>query len=121
MLRRPPRSTLFPYTTLFRSAIQRLNSPTGCTTLAFGAPPTTGTIGVPGEMDCFSFSGVAGDQIRVRLVKTSGTLFPPQDCLPPTVTTRILPSASTDLSCALDTTGTHTIIVEDSVGTNTVF
>src|SRR2546422_11432254 len=27
MIRRPPRSTLFPYTTLFRSHPQRINSP----------------------------------------------------------------------------------------------
>src|SRR2546422_6819323 len=27
MIRRPPRSTLFPYTTLFRSLLQRLQSP----------------------------------------------------------------------------------------------
>src|SRR3712207_8819915 len=26
MIRRPPRSTLFPYTTLFRSAVDRLNA-----------------------------------------------------------------------------------------------
>src|SRR2546427_5024586 len=29
MIRRPPRSTLFPYTTLFRSQSQRLASPQG--------------------------------------------------------------------------------------------
>src|SRR5256885_12340677 len=29
MIRRPPRSTLFPYTTLFRSALQQLRSDTG--------------------------------------------------------------------------------------------
>src|SRR2546429_4780798 len=34
MIRRPPRSTLFPYTTLFRSAVPRVGRP-GC---AHGAP-----------------------------------------------------------------------------------
>src|SRR2546430_12564269 len=29
MIRRPPRSTLFPYTTLFRSACRRTRPPTG--------------------------------------------------------------------------------------------
>src|SRR2546422_4023374 len=29
MIRRPPRSTLFPYTTLFRSQVQRLDLPVG--------------------------------------------------------------------------------------------
>src|SRR2546423_7971453 len=59
MIRRPPRSTLFPYTTLFRSgthtisvedssgtntgnysiATQRLNNPVGCAGLSSGAAP----------------------------------------------------------------------------------
>src|SRR5438445_4310815 len=30
MFRPPPRSTLFPYTTLFRSADERLRPPSGC-------------------------------------------------------------------------------------------
>src|SRR5258705_4876971 len=30
MIRRPPRSTLFPYTTLFRSAVQASTLPTHC-------------------------------------------------------------------------------------------
>src|SRR3712207_7899871 len=34
MIRRPPRSTLFPYTTLFRSAVQGLRGTDGPQTLA---------------------------------------------------------------------------------------
>src|SRR3712207_8115704 len=34
MIRRPPRSTLFPYTTLFRSAEQTRGASTGCGTRA---------------------------------------------------------------------------------------
>src|ERR1041385_9443617 len=30
MIRRPPRSTLFPYTTLFRSGFRRRSDPMGC-------------------------------------------------------------------------------------------
>src|SRR5687767_15407100 len=44
MIRRPPRSTLFPYTTLFRSAIQTVRTPGA--ELAFQAlqhRPTSGT------------------------------------------------------------------------------
>src|SRR5438876_2359181 len=38
MLRRPPRSTLFPYTTLFRSrALTALGAALGAMTFAFGA------------------------------------------------------------------------------------
>src|SRR5258708_8235186 len=42
MIRRPPRSTLFPYTTLFRSVTSSLTVLTGiegCTTSSVGADP----------------------------------------------------------------------------------
>src|SRR3712207_8804329 len=32
MIRRPPRSTLFPYTTLFRSSVERIDLATGAST-----------------------------------------------------------------------------------------
>src|SRR5258708_14093591 len=35
MIRRPPRSTLFPYTTLFRSSVAA-GSPTSCNSIEFG-------------------------------------------------------------------------------------
>src|SRR3712207_7786260 len=51
MIRRPPRSTLFPYTTLFRSASpdpdgvrrQCARTPDPCTTLAPARPPRPST------------------------------------------------------------------------------
>src|SRR5258707_9704375 len=42
MIRRPPRSTLFPYTTLFRSITQLLNSRSVADVLATGAEPFPG-------------------------------------------------------------------------------
>src|SRR6266540_6332217 len=39
MIRRPPRSTLFPYTTLFRSSATSWRR-CGCTTRAHSSPPT---------------------------------------------------------------------------------
>src|SRR3712207_7256522 len=38
MIRRPPRSTLFPYTTLFRSPQQTARSPSECATMALSVP-----------------------------------------------------------------------------------
>src|SRR5256885_5384132 len=38
MIRRPPRSTLFPYTTLFRSLIDRLLEGSGTVTVLFFTP-----------------------------------------------------------------------------------
>src|SRR3712207_8170505 len=41
MIRRPPRSTLFPYTTLFRSYVLHLISPsTSCLFVSFGGTQT---------------------------------------------------------------------------------
>src|SRR2546429_7151541 len=41
MIRRPPRSTLFPYTTLFRSGVPNLNVPSGqvCATVGGACGP----------------------------------------------------------------------------------
>src|SRR5690242_20916457 len=50
MLRRPPRSTLFPYTTLFRSAFQTGHGPAapGATPgTTPGAPPPSGPAALP--------------------------------------------------------------------------
>src|SRR3712207_9433324 len=62
MIRRPPRSTLFPYTTLFRS---RLTSATGPTRSVFGV------VGGSGEMIAsaeFGYAGVVGPQAGVYSV-----------------------------------------------------
>src|SRR2546422_8113768 len=43
MIRRPPRSTLFPYTTLFRSLLRCPQTPSaGSSALALGLPPLLG-------------------------------------------------------------------------------
>src|SRR5256885_15976885 len=50
MIRRPPRSTLFPYTTLFRSQDAQGNTATGFTgnvTVAIGTNPGSGTLTGP--------------------------------------------------------------------------
>ena len=95
---------------------QRLNDPVGCTALSFGNPPLSGSIGVAGEEDCYTFSGTAGDRIRVSAVKTSGTLSPFRTVFNPDGT--ILCSAVTNpLDCTLTTTGTHTISIKDFSGT----
>src|SRR2546425_8488562 len=46
MIRRPPRSTLFPYTTLFRSEARAVTSPT-VTNLWFGGQSVQGCAGIP--------------------------------------------------------------------------
>ena len=68
--------------------------------------------------DCYSFAGTAGDQLRLRLLKTSGLLSPTQEVVRPNGTTLCGPSGG-DLTCRLSKTGTFVILVEDSAGTNT--
>ena len=67
-------------------AVQRANNPVGCTALGFGGAPTTGTIALTAEEDCFTFTGNAGDRIRFRPVETSGTLGFQSDVLRPSGT-----------------------------------
>src|SRR2546426_3602796 len=49
MIRRPPRSTLFPYTTLFRSPPGPQTRRRSATPLASGAPPTSNPPGSRSE------------------------------------------------------------------------
>src|SRR2546422_1889757 len=55
MIRRPPRSTLFPYTTLFRNSLDVYEYSNGTTTLA-----STGTTGGNGAHDAY-FVGSSQD------------------------------------------------------------
>src|SRR3712207_8139989 len=77
MIRRPPRSTLFPYTTLFRSDI--LAEQTGCKSIRErtqgSALPTSRIFSGNCELRCgrarrlqsHAFFGVAGDRKSTRL------------------------------------------------------
>src|SRR2546427_5392815 len=47
MIRRPPRSTLFPYTTLFRSPLPRAQRPPPGTARGIGLPRTRGSVPRP--------------------------------------------------------------------------
>src|SRR3989454_11359686 len=56
MIRRPPRSTLFPYTTLFRStSAAKSGDPTASTTLGRGFPP----MGASFAALCFPLADIA--------------------------------------------------------------
>src|SRR5256885_8304191 len=50
MIRRPPRSTLFPYTTLFRSLAQILRSSFALTSAAVRPPPSVSTVSLTSEV-----------------------------------------------------------------------
>src|SRR5256885_9902584 len=60
MIRRPPRSTLFPYTTLFRSAI-------GIPTLGQGGGDAVGAVAVDQLLLADAAQGVTADRKSTRL------------------------------------------------------
>jgi hypothetical protein len=55
--------------------VQHLNNPVNATPLALGQP-VDGTLEAAAEMDAFTFTGTAGDSIRLKLVRSSGTFRP---------------------------------------------
>src|SRR5690242_21584200 len=63
MIRRPPRSTLFPYTTLFRSADGRDHNPFGFTMWLAGGGIKGGTI--HGATDDYGYHAIA-DKVQVH-------------------------------------------------------
>jgi len=103
-------------------AVQRLNNPVGCTPIGLGNPPVAATISQAAEMDCFTFPGAVGDQVRVQKAEAAGSRLvayievvrPDGNPVPGCGATR-----QPDLSCRLDANGSHTIIVRDLRGTNT--
>src|SRR3712207_7219143 len=64
MIRRPPRSTLFPYTTLFRSGYARIETPIFESTELFARGVGESTDVVQKEM--YTFDDGGGDSITLR-------------------------------------------------------
>jgi hypothetical protein len=99
--------------------IQRLDDPVGCTPKPFATTSSPGAVTTTGETDCWRFPATAGDRVRIRALRTSGALDPVVEVLRPAGTTRCAPTTTDDVTCRLDVTGTHTILVDDSGGTAT--
>src|SRR3712207_8652617 len=66
MIRRPPRSTLFPYTTLFRSVVGRMKRGLGA---VLGAALVVGLLGAAG-----SATAAAPPPLRLRRTQEDGHL-----------------------------------------------
>lgn len=99
--------------------VQRLNNPVGCSPKPFATTSSLGVVTTTGETDCWRFPATAGDRVRIRAVNTSGALNPAVEVVRPNGTTRCNPTTADDVTCQLDITGTHTILVHDSGGTAT--
>src|SRR5689334_24705894 len=98
MIRRPPRSTLFPYTTLFRSAVRQYGNPRGPGQGGGGGQKDRGTSGAggcPGE----GAGGQDGvDRKSTRLNSSHSSISYAVFCLKKKRTQILLASASTPSS-----------------------
>src|SRR2546423_3061676 len=75
MIRRPPRSTLFPYTTLFRSSCARWTSAGSCATCIPPAPPRSSSS--RSEEHTSELQSLAYLVCRLLLEKKKQTFSPP--------------------------------------------
>lgn len=100
----------------YRLVVQRFPTPVGCAAVTVGGAAATDAMDVPGDMDCFTFSGVASSTVRVRVTKTSGTWTPYTEVLRPDGTTVCGPTTSGDFNCTIDVAGSRTILVRDVSG-----
>src|SRR5436189_4440272 len=101
-------------------AFRKLISSSGCTAPPCAAPFPYTTLFRSGQTDCYKVSGLnAGDQLRVRVIETSGSLLALEEHMPDNRTPVCTVSRAVHVTCGIDTTGTHTILIEDNIGTNT--
>ena len=87
--------------------------------ISYGTTPATGSITVAGGQGCHRFTGAAGDVVRVRLIRTSGTLDPTVGIAPPDGSSGCAATTDDEFRCAIRTAGQHTMVVRDAAGTAT--
>jgi hypothetical protein len=102
---------------LYRISIQRLNNPVGCATLPYDGSVVGTAFGTLAETDCFRVGATAGDRLRVRVVRTTGSIDPVTEVVRPDGTTLCAPSHADDVSCSPPAAGTYTVLVRDASGT----
>ena len=99
----------------YRVVLEKFPAPVGCTALTFGTP-VTATVDDPGELRCFTFSGANADQIRIRTIHQSGAWNPVTEVFRADGTTVCANTFGDEITCALTSNGTHTIMVRDGAG-----
>jgi hypothetical protein len=94
---------------------QRFPNPVGCAAVLFGTSVTEPIGPPPGEAACHIFPGTMGDQVRIRVIETAGTLVADQEVIAPSGTTPAgcARTIAQERTCLLDATGLHTILVRD--------
>src|SRR3989441_13102561 len=107
MIRRPPRSTLFPYTTLFRSMMSYVSTVVDIWISSVGGSPTVATLRTPPSRGVSSARRSAVATRTMRAGARTSALFIVELCLWST----ILPSAAAHLCLCLLQPGPHVHLV----------
>jgi len=94
-------------------SLQRVNDPLGCGVLSYAGIPQDGTFTFPADMDCYRFTGTAGEKVRVRSLRTDGIQHMKREILRADGTGLCGPTYDLDLNCNLDVTGDYTVIITD--------
>jgi hypothetical protein len=102
----------------YNVSLQKLTSPNGCGALAADGSPVATSLGIAAEQDCFSFSANSGESYRVLVAETSGSVFAFAEIARPGGLVKC-GGVQSSLTCALDASGQHTIVVGDDDGANT--
>ncbi|HEY1331418.1 MAG TPA: hypothetical protein VGH10_08095 [Actinomycetota bacterium] len=90
--------------------VQRLDDPVGCRPIAFGARPIAGTVAVPGDAACFTFSGSAGDVIFGHAQITTDPVTPVMELNGPTGA-QVCVNLTAFFTCTLTGSGTQGLLL----------
>ncbi len=98
----------------YRIVLEKFPAPVGCTAVTVGAAPVLRSVSDPGALDCLTFTGANGDNIRVKVISQSGAWNPVTEVFRPNGTTVCANTFADQFDCLLDGNGNHTILVRDA-------
>jgi len=84
--------------------------------VATNGSATSGTILVAGQTNSYTFTATAGENLQVRVGKTSGTLVPRYDLYGPSgnfITSSYTSTVASAINASAATTGAYTLVVSD--------
>jgi len=90
--------------------------------VATNGSATSGTILVAGQTNSYTFTATAGENLQVRVGKTSGTLVPRYDLYGPSgnfITSSYTSTVASAINAPASTTGTYTLVVSDFTNNGT--
>jgi len=91
-------------------------------TVAANGSATGGAILVVGQTNSYTFAATAGENLQVRLAKTSGTLVPRYELYGPSgnfITSSYASIVASAINAPASTTGTYTLVVSDFTNSGT--